>query len=301
MDSQGCVYLVGAGPGDPDLLTLKAVRLLEEADVVVYDRLVSDRILEMIPPGTARIYVGKASGRHSLPQDEINHLLIRLVRAGHRIVRLKGGDPFIFGRGSEEALELARLGLPYEVVPGVTAASACAASIGVPLTHRGLATGVRFVTGHPRKDQPLDLDWTGMADSETTLVLYMGLANLAEISSKLIEAGLDPETPAVAIADGTTERQRQCFATLATLMREVDDAGLEAPVLIIIGQVVQVAAWLGIAPMPDDMSKGRPRAKTAPGGRHLGERNGTRRLFSGAAGGRTTARAARRDAQSVTP
>lgn len=298
MDPQGCVYLVGAGPGDPDLLTLKAVRLLEEADVVVYDRLVSDRILEVIPPGTARIYVGKAVGRHSLAQDEINLLLIRLVRAGRRIVRLKGGDPFIFGRGSEEALELARLGLAYEVVPGVTAASACAAALGVPLTHRGLANGVRFVTGHPRNGRPLDLDWSGLADPETTLVLYMGLANIDEISSKLMTAGLDPDTPAVAIADATTSRQRHCFATLERLASEVDQAGLEAPVLTIIGRVVGVAALLGIAPTLENKSRGLPRAKTAFVDRHLGRCNGTRRLFTGP-DGRPAAGAPRRNPEPV--
>ena len=184
----GKVYLVGAGPGDPELLTLKAVRAIAEADVVVYDRLVPDSILATIGDGAARINVGKQATFHPVPQEEINDMLVRLGRAGRTVVRLKGGDPFIFGRGSEEAAELERAGIPYEVIPGITAAQGCAASARIPLTHRGLATSVRYVTGHRKANEPLDLDWATLADPETTLVVYMGLANIEEIAAKLDSA-----------------------------------------------------------------------------------------------------------------
>jgi uroporphyrin-III C-methyltransferase/precorrin-2 dehydrogenase/sirohydrochlorin ferrochelatase/uroporphyrin-III C-methyltransferase len=238
------VYLVGAGPGDPELLTLKALKILEKAEVVVYDRLVSGAVLELIPKGAARIYAGKASGDHARSQDETNELLVKLVRAGYRVVRLKGGDPFVFGRGSEEALHLARHGIGCEIVPGVTAASGCAASTGIPLTHRGLATGVRFVTGHCRNDRPLVLDWESLADPQTTLVIYMGLAHIGEIACRLIEAGLDAETPAAAIANGTLPNQHVVCATLATLADRAITAGLDAPVLFIVGRVVEVMTSL---------------------------------------------------------
>ncbi len=234
------VHLVGAGPGDPELLTLKALKALETADVVVYDRLVSSAILDLIPTGAARIYAGKASGHHVRSQDETNELLVKLVRAGRRVVRLKGGDPYIFGRGSEEALYLARHGIAFEVVPGITAAAGCAARAGIPLTHRGLATGVRFVTGHCRNNRPLDLDWKSLADPQTTLVIYMGLAHVAEIACRLIAAGLPAETPAAAIAEGTLPGQRTVDGTLASLPDRVIRADLRAPVLVIVGPVVTV-------------------------------------------------------------
>jgi uroporphyrin-III C-methyltransferase len=179
LGSKGIVYLVGAGPGDPELLTLKARRLLDEADVVVYDRLVSDDILALIPVGTAKISVGKQPRSHPVPQPEINALLARLASTGRTVVRLKGGDPFMFGRGSEEAAYLIEQGIAFSVVPGVTSASGCAAAVGLPLTHRGLATGVRFITGHCREDLELDLDWRGLADPNTTLVIYMGRTNVS--------------------------------------------------------------------------------------------------------------------------
>jgi uroporphyrin-III C-methyltransferase/precorrin-2 dehydrogenase/sirohydrochlorin ferrochelatase/uroporphyrin-III C-methyltransferase len=238
------VYLVGAGPGDPELLTVKAARLLERADAVVYDRLVSDAVLDLVPRGTMRIYVGKATGAHHLSQDEINELLLRLARPGRVVVRLKGGDPFIFGRGSEEAAYLARHSVPFAVVPGITAAAGCAAAAGIPLTHRGLATGVRFLTGHCCAGRGLELDWQSLADPETTLVVYMGLANLPEISARLIAAGLPAATPAAAIASGTTPEQRVCSATLGDLPDRMRAEGLEAPVLIVIGRVVEAMAWL---------------------------------------------------------
>lgn len=241
---QACVYLVGAGPGDPDLLTVKAQRLLRQAEVVVYDRLVSPAILDLIPPGTSRIYVGKATGQHSMPQEEINELLLNLARKGHQVVRLKGGDPFVFGRGSEEAQHLVRHGVRFEVVPGITSAAACSAYAGIPLSHRGLARSVRFVTGHCRADQPLELDWQGLADPQTTLVIYMGLANLAQIRQGLLDAGLAPDTPAAFVENGTTPQQRRILTTLQDLQRDQERHGVQAPALIIIGAVVALAEEL---------------------------------------------------------
>jgi uroporphyrin-III C-methyltransferase/precorrin-2 dehydrogenase/sirohydrochlorin ferrochelatase/uroporphyrin-III C-methyltransferase len=242
-----CVYLVGAGPGDPELLTVKAVRLLREADVVVFDRLVAAEILDLVPRGVPRIYAGKALGQHSLQQVEINDLLVRLARSHRRIVRLKGGDPYIFGRGSEEALHLAAHRVSFEVVPGITAAAGCAARVGIPLTHRGLASGVRLVAGHCRADVPLDLNWESLADRDTTLVFYMGLANLPQIGRRLIDAGLPPDTPAAAISNGTTPQEAVCFAPLGQLAARVQDAGLKAPVIIVVGRVVQFAPALAEA------------------------------------------------------
>ncbi len=235
------VYLVGAGPGDPELLTVKALRLLQSADVVVYDRLVAREILDLIPPGVARIAVGKRPGEHCVPQEEINDLLLGLARKGRKVVRLKGGDPFIFGRGGEEALHLVRHGIDFEVVPGITAASACAAYAGIPLTHRGISRGLRFVTGHFRDGEALDLDWNRLADPEATLVVYMGLGNIARISEGLISAGLPADTPAAAIQDGTTPRQRRLLTTLVELPEALRDAGMRAPVMVVIGEVVTLA------------------------------------------------------------
>ncbi len=211
MPKPAAVYLVGAGPGDPDLLTLKARRLLDEADVVVYDRLVSNEILALVPAGTARIRVGKQPRCHPVPQAEINELLVRLASTGRTVVRLKGGDPFLFGRGSEEAAYLSAQGIRFQVVPGVTSASGCSAAVGIPLTHRGLASGVRFVTGHCRDNVDLDLDWRGLADPETTVVVYMGTANIPQIAIRLINHGLPATTPAAAIANGTRQSNGMSF------------------------------------------------------------------------------------------
>jgi uroporphyrin-III C-methyltransferase/precorrin-2 dehydrogenase/sirohydrochlorin ferrochelatase/uroporphyrin-III C-methyltransferase len=241
------VYLVGAGPGDPDLMTVKAVKVLQSAEVVVYDRLISQAVLDLVPVGAARIYVGKTRGHHAQSQDETNALLVKLARAGHRTVRLKGGDPFVFGRGAEEALHLARHGIACEVVPGVTAASGCAAAAGIPLTHRGLATGVRFVTGHCCNDRPLELNWESLADPETTLVVYMGLHHVGEIACRLTEAGLPADTPAAAIERGTLADQRVMVGTLAGLPDRVLAADFGAPVLFVIGRVVEVVEELGRA------------------------------------------------------
>lgn len=244
MSNNAVVHLVGAGPGDPDLLTVKALRLIQNVDVVVYDRLVSEAILAHIPAGVSRIAVGKAPGKHSLSQAELNELLVNLARGGRSVVRLKGGDPYVFGRGSEEAQHLVRHGVAFDVVPGITAAVACSAYAGIPLTHRGLSHSVRFVTGHCCADRPLDLDWAGLADPDTTLVVYMGLANLEQICARLIEQGLSPSTPAAVIENGTTPRQRRCIVTLGSLPDAAHGAGFESPVTIVIGSVVSLAETL---------------------------------------------------------
>jgi len=236
------VYLVGAGPGDPDLLTVKALHLIREADVVVYDRLVSPGILDLIPVGAARFYVGKSPGHHHMTQDQINHLLVSLVHAGKKkIIRLKGGDPLIFGRGSEEAGHLVEHNIAFSVVPGVTSAAACSAYAGIPLTHRGLSTGVRIVTGHCQKNRPLNLNWASMADPDTTLVVYMGLGHIDEISRNLIKAGLPGDTPAAVIENGTKPNQRRCLDTLAGIPARVRELEFQTPSLIIIGHVVSLA------------------------------------------------------------
>ncbi|RMG30789.1 MAG: uroporphyrinogen-III C-methyltransferase [Gammaproteobacteria bacterium] len=234
----GKVFLVGAGPGDPGLLTMRARERIEQADVVVYDRLVGEAILELIPQGTTRIAAGKACGKHSMRQEEINELLVSLAFRGRRVVRLKGGDPFVFGRGSEEALYLRRHGIPFEVVPGVTAALACTAYAGIPLTHRGLSRAVHLVTGHFRDDQPLRIDWQRLADPEATLVIYMGLGNLETLARGLIDAGLPAETPAAAIERGTTLDQQVVRAPLEQLPARVQAALLRPPVLVVIGRTV---------------------------------------------------------------
>jgi len=237
---QACVYIVGAGPGDPELLTVKALRLLKQADVIVYDRLVSQQILDLIPPGSTRIFVGKEPGRHHLSQDEINKLLASLAMKDRCVVRLKGGDPFVFGRGSEEALFLVQHGVSFEIVPGITASSACSSYAGIPLTHRGLSNGVRFVTGHCRSDMPLDLNWDKLADPEMTLVVYMGMANLPEICEKLIKAGLSSSTPVAAIENGTTPQQRKCISTLSDIQGDLAQQDFQSPVMIIVGKVVSL-------------------------------------------------------------
>lgn len=244
MHGVGCVYLVGAGPGDPDLLTVKAVRLLQHSDVVVYDRLVSSQILAMVPEGVSRIYVGKTAGKHILPQDEINDMVVKLALAGHTVVRLKGGDPFVFGRGGEEALHLVQHGIPFEVVPGITAAVACAAYAGIPVTHRGVASGVALVAGHCRSNHTLDLDWESFRDPELTLVFYMGLANLSDIRKGLLGAGRAPDTPVAVIANGTLDSQTRLISTLDELPEATRRAGITPPALIVIGHVVELASVL---------------------------------------------------------
>jgi uroporphyrin-III C-methyltransferase/precorrin-2 dehydrogenase/sirohydrochlorin ferrochelatase/uroporphyrin-III C-methyltransferase len=241
---QAKIYLVGAGPGDPDLLTVKALRLIREADTVVYDRLVAREILELIPKSVSRIYVGKATGRHTLSQKEINALLINLARKRQRVVRLKGGDPYVFGRGGEEALALARHDIAFEVVPGITAAQACAAYAGIPLTHRGLAAGVQFISGHRMENETLVIDPAVFADAEQTLVIYMGLANLHMIVPELLEAGRSPDTPAAVVERGSTIRQRSIVTTIGQLQQAVEANGIRSPALFIIGSVVSLASEL---------------------------------------------------------
>jgi len=244
MSATGFVSLVGSGPGDPDLLTVKALRLLQQADVVVFDRLVSAGILELIPHGVGQISVGKSPGKHCVPQEQINEIIVSLARAGRRVVRLKGGDPYIFGRGGEEALVLRRHGIPFEVVPGVTAAAGCSSYGGIPLTHRGLSHGVRFITGHQQNDSELSINWQRVADPDCTLVIYMGLANLEYICSQLVLAGMAQSTPAAAIHGGSTGHQRKVIATLGDLAARVDEARLKSPVTAIIGRVVTLSSEL---------------------------------------------------------
>ncbi len=238
------VSLVGAGPGDPDLLTLKAYKLIQQADVIVYDRLVSEEIQQLIPHGVKKIYVGKSTGKHHMNQDEINALLVSLAKKDRKIVRLKGGDPFIFGRGSEEAVFLVKHNVDFEYVPGITAASACSAYAGIPLTHRGVASSVRLITGHCCADKPLDLNWKSLADADTTLVFYMGLASLPQLREQLISAGLPASTPAAAIENGTTNVQRRCISTLDKLPADVIDMSICSPALIIVGDVVNFSEEL---------------------------------------------------------
>lgn len=252
MEMPGRVYLVGAGPGDPGLLTIRAARLLADAEVIVYDRLVSKEVMALANPKAVRIAVGKESKRHPVPQEVINDILVCQAKSGRMTVRLKGGDPFVFGRGSEEALALRAAGFNCEIVPGITAAQGCAASAGVPLTHRGLATGVRFVTGHCKQDQPLELDWSGLADPNTTLVVYMGVANIAEISTRLISEGLAASTPVLAINNGTTPSERRIVSTLAAVTRDAVAAEFKGPVLFIIGHVVSLYASERICPLLRD-------------------------------------------------
>jgi uroporphyrin-III C-methyltransferase/precorrin-2 dehydrogenase/sirohydrochlorin ferrochelatase len=239
----GEVYLVGAGPGDPELLTLKALRLMQQADVVIYDRLVSQPILELCRRDAEKIYVGKARAQHSLPQQDINALLVRYAQQGKRVCRLKGGDPFIFGRGGEEIQELSAAGVRFQIVPGITAASGCAAYAGIPLTHRDYAQSVRFLTGHLKDGSP-ELPWDELVYEKQTLVLYMGLVGLAQICQALIAHGQRPTMPVALISKGTTAEQQVLVGTLADIADKVTAQHIHAPTLTIIGEVVSLREQL---------------------------------------------------------
>ena len=247
------VYLVGAGPGDPGLVTLRARELIEEADVLVYDYLVDPCLLQWCKDDCEQVYVGKKAGFHALPQDEIEALLVDRFRAGKSVVRLKGGDPFVFGRGGEEARRLAEDGVDYEIVPGISASLAAAAYAGIPLTHRDAASSVVLVTGHedPSKTA-VTVDWKALAVPNTTICIYMGMGRLTEISRELISGGLDPETPAACIQWASLGRQRTCVATLASLPEAVARDGLTAPAMIMVGEVVRfrdTVAWFEKKPL----------------------------------------------------
>lgn len=233
----GKVWLVGAGPGDPDLLTVKAARLIAQADALVYDHLVGDGIMDLARPDARRIYAGKEASKHTLPQDSINNLLVELAREGLSVVRLKGGDPFIFGRGGEELETLVESGIPFEVVPGVTAAAGCAAYSGFPLTHRDHAQSLTFVTGH-LKDGTVNLDWPALARPKQTVVFYMGIGAVDEICRQMINHGLPSLTPAAVIRNGSMQTQQTLLATLGTLPHRLAEAEIKPPALIVVGSVV---------------------------------------------------------------
>ena len=236
----GSVAIVGAGPGDPDLLTLRAAALLQRAEVIVYDKLVGPEILDRARRDAERIYVGKSRGHHAKTQDEINALLLELARAGHRVVRLKGGDPFVFGRGGEERDYLRRQGVDVQVVPGITAATACGASAGIPLTHRDHAAAVTFVTGQGKAGEA-DLDWAALAASRHTLVVYMGVATAPRTAERLIAHGLAPETPVAVVENGTRPEERIVTGTLGDMPRLVEAERVAAPAIIVIGEVARHA------------------------------------------------------------
>jgi uroporphyrin-III C-methyltransferase/precorrin-2 dehydrogenase/sirohydrochlorin ferrochelatase len=242
---RGEVYLVGTGPGDPDLLTFRALRLMQRADVVLYDRLIGPRIMTLVRRDAERIYVGKQQGDHTMSQEEITALLVAHARAGRRVLRLKAGDPFIFGRGGEEIEELARQGIPFQVVPGVTAAAGCAAYAGIPLTHRDHAQACVFVTGHG-KDGRVELNWEALIQPRQTVAVYMGLGTLGALAEAFVAHGAAPDLPVAVVDNGTRRRQRVVTGTLADIAGKAADAQLKGPAMIIIGTVVTLAdrlAW----------------------------------------------------------
>jgi len=239
---QGKVWLVGAGPGDPDLLTVKALRVLQQADLILFDNLVSSEIRELFPSAVPAFYVGKRKDDHSIPQNELNALLVKKARQGKNIVRIKGGDPFVFGRGGEELMALLRAGIDAEVVPGITSASGCTTAAGIPLTHRGVAQGCTFVTAHAETE--LNLDWRALAQLNHTIVFYMGVSCAGAISKRLLDHGLAANTPAAIIENGCRPDQRECLGYLDGLEQLVKDNKIQSPAIIVVGDVVNLAADL---------------------------------------------------------
>ncbi len=237
----GHVALVGAGPGDPDLLTIRAGRLLEQAEVVFVDRLVGQGVMELIPASTEMVHVGKSKGEHSVPQDEIHRRMIAAAKAGKRVVRLKGGDPFIFGRGGEELEALRAAGIEVEIVPGISSALGCAAAAQIPLTHRDLAQAVTFVAGHAALGKEPDLDWNALARPNQTVVVFMGVGTAGTIAARLIAAGRDPETPVAVIENGTRKNEISAFGVLGDVADVISATGINGPALLIIGEVVSLA------------------------------------------------------------
>lgn len=264
----GEVYLVGGGPGDPDLLTFRALRLMQQAEVVVYDRLVAKAVLDMTPQDAERIYVGKERDKHAMRQEEINALLASLAKQGKRVVRLKGGDPFIFGRGGEEIDTLAEEGVPFQVIPGITAASGCATYSGIPLTHRDHAQSVTFVTGH-LKDGSSNLNWKQLAEPNQTIVFYMGLKGLPVICEQLMKHGVPGDKPAALVQQGTTHKQRVFTGTLEKLPEIVEREHPKPPTLIIVGDVVQLQSKLSWFEAPDHSEMGATSA-VSPGTEYRG-------------------------------
>ncbi|NVM26065.1 MAG: uroporphyrinogen-III C-methyltransferase [Desulfobacterales bacterium] len=243
--AKGIVYLIGAGPGSPDLITVKGRKCLQKADVIVYDYLASESLLSLAGEDAETIYAGKKSGRHSMSQEEINNLLIEKAKEGLTVARLKGGDPFIFGRGGEEAMELSRAGITFEIVPGVTSAVAVPAYAGIPLTHRGYSSTVCFITGHedPTKEES-SINWSALSESSGTLVFLMGIGNLEKIARKLIDGGRPSDSPVVVIGNGTMPNQRTITGTLANISKKVKDADLTPPGVIVVGDVVNLRGHL---------------------------------------------------------
>ncbi|HVA34322.1 MAG TPA: uroporphyrinogen-III C-methyltransferase, partial [Candidatus Baltobacteraceae bacterium] len=252
-NNAGTVYLVGAGPGDPGLLTLRAAELLQRADVLLYDALAADAIVALAPPQCERIFVGKRAARHAMPQADIEALAIERARAGKRVVRLKGGDPFVFGRGGEEAQALRAAGIPFEIVPGISSATAAPAYAGIAVTHREHNTAFTVATGHEDPSKAgSTLDWSKLADPHRTLIFLMAMENLAEIARRLVEAGLDASTPAAVVQDGTRPTQRTVTGTLESIAGDVARAGLSAPAVVVVGSVVTLRssiAWFDNTPL----------------------------------------------------
>ena len=247
-EPRGAVYIVGTGPGDPELLTFRALRLMQQADTVLHDRLIGPDILDYVRRDAERVFVGKSRSDHAMSQDEINALMVRHARAGKRVLRLKGGDPFVFGRGGEEFSYLRRAGIEVQVVPGITAAAGCAAAAGIPLTHRDLGRSAIFISGHSKEGAP-EPDWAALARAGQTLVVYMGVSTAGRIADRLIRHGMDPATPAAVIENGTRRDEKRVVGRLAGLGRMVADAAIDGPALILIGQAVRLGTdWRDAEP-----------------------------------------------------